>query len=545
MAVRKTRAQLPPEVDDENESGWPEPQERRQESLTPITQQARPTSVSIPIWEEAPEEGSGGAGSLKIQRVTHEGRIEDLSTLPAGTSQDQLVSTYKQAGTYHVMPITSFGQPLRQFPYKIVIPEDHPVLLRLRASQNAGNFTGSPLGYDPTIPKVVEVLERELQALREQIAKREVEIKLERDRLAEERDRVAQERLSLAVQTVTDNNEMQSKILERAHERDSVAQSSIVQILAQQQAAADANHVRQLASLKQEQEYRLEMIRAQMEADRAKAVLEREERGRREKEEREDRIRRDKEDQAERDAREDRRQSDEERRRDQDRAHNQAMLQMMKAQNDPLGGLVQTITKLEPVSDLLRGLLGGKDKDEDDKPKTWVESLAGIATAVINGQVEIAKARAMSGGMEEELSEEEEQALLAQQQQPQIPQQATAPAAPAQGPPVPQGPLVVLTPAQMTQAAVAERTKGMDPALQKAGRRAIKALVEQLRATPDGEWIGKIVAALQADGSIFHYVSAVGLRTASKEAGADDDLAGRITATIDASGLVPPSVPRN
>ena len=79
---------------------------------------------------------------------------------------------------------------------------------------------------------------------------------------------------------------------------------------------------------------------------------------------------------------------------------------------------------------------------------------------------------------------------------------------------------------------------------QRAARNAIRALVRNIRSTPAEKWAEAVAVAVQNEMAIYGYCSQVTIRYALKEGGADDLLAEKMIAAIDASGLVPADLPR-
>ena len=83
---------------------------------------------------------------------------------------------------------------------------------------------------------------------------------------------------------------------------------------------------------------------------------------------------------------------------------------------------------------------------------------------------------------------------------------------------------------------------GLSMAMQKRARKAIRTLVRKLGGTKKEDWFGHIAAAIQNEIGIYHYVKAVTVRAALLEAGADEELAGRVTEAMRESGMIPSDV---
>ena len=83
---------------------------------------------------------------------------------------------------------------------------------------------------------------------------------------------------------------------------------------------------------------------------------------------------------------------------------------------------------------------------------------------------------------------------------------------------------------------------GLSMAMQKRARKAIRTLVRKLGGTKKEDWFGHIAAAIQNEIGIYHYVKAVSVRAALLEAGADEELAGRVTEAMRESGMIPSDV---
>jgi hypothetical protein len=127
------------------------------------------------------------------------------------------------------------------------------------------------------------------------------------------------------------------------------------------------------------------------------------------------------------------------------------------------------------------------------------------------------------------------------------------------GPPVPQlaepglaapATAPVAAPAAPTAAEVVSRSlsevaseKGLQLKAQKAARVAIRNLVRDLSNTTEEKWEQIIAMAIQNELAIYHYVRAISVKSALREAGAADELANKIIETMRKSPLVPTDMP--
>ena len=84
---------------------------------------------------------------------------------------------------------------------------------------------------------------------------------------------------------------------------------------------------------------------------------------------------------------------------------------------------------------------------------------------------------------------------------------------------------------------------GLSLPTQKRARKAIRTLVRKLANSKPEDWTAAIATAISNEIGIYHYVKAVTVRSALKEAGADDDLSDRVCDAMKESGMVPDDVP--
>ena len=79
--------------------------------------------------------------------------------------------------------------------------------------------------------------------------------------------------------------------------------------------------------------------------------------------------------------------------------------------------------------------------------------------------------------------------------------------------------------------------------MQRAARGALRGLVNTLKGVANvDEWIGPITIALTSEPAVYHYIQAVSVRVAVKEAGGDDAFATRVIDTLRTSSIVPPDL---
>ena len=84
---------------------------------------------------------------------------------------------------------------------------------------------------------------------------------------------------------------------------------------------------------------------------------------------------------------------------------------------------------------------------------------------------------------------------------------------------------------------------GLSLPTQKRARKAIRTLIRKLSSSKAEDWTGIIATAISNEIGIYHYVKAVTVRSALKEAGADDELCDRVCDAMKESGMVPDDVP--
>jgi hypothetical protein len=356
----------------------------------------------------------------------------------------------------------------------------------------------------------------------------------------------------------------------------------------------EADHKRQREREEAEMRLRLEREEAARKYDQAKLEIdaklkaEREELERRERREREDAERRERwlsEERARRETREGQeareREAERSRQHDRmlkelevqaqrDREHAERMIQMSKMElesksnaqsSDVLGSAAKMLAQfgIEP-SEILPRILGMKqgDDDEDEKPSPWAAALPSVIGVI--GDIARAAAQSKSAQAAQQEAEARRATAMLPPPPPQralpppgmmygppaaqqgaepvaVPQQASgAPAAPAAAP---------TTPAQEVARSLSEvaSEKGLQLKAQKAARVALRNLVRDLGNTTEEKWEQLIALAIQNELAIYHYVRAVSVKSALREAGASEDLANKIIESMRKSPLVPTDMP--
>ena len=80
--------------------------------------------------------------------------------------------------------------------------------------------------------------------------------------------------------------------------------------------------------------------------------------------------------------------------------------------------------------------------------------------------------------------------------------------------------------------------------VRKKAREAIRELVTAVRSTPEAQWQATITTGIMRTPQIVSYITAATIRLALLEAGADAPLAQKIIDAVNATGIVPDSIPR-
>lgn len=250
-----------------------------------------------------------------------------------------------------------------------------------------------------------------------------------------------------------------------------------------------------------------------------------------------------------------------------DREHAERMVAMAKMDlesktnaqsSDVLGSAAKMLGQfgIEP-NEILPRLLGLKqnEEEEEEKPSPWAAAIPAIAGVV----AEVARAAAQSKAAQ--AAQQEVEARRAASMLPARP--ALPPPGMMYGPPVPQqaqpmplseplaqqapvmAPVESVPPPQPEAKSLSEvaAEKGLNLKAQKAARVALRTLVRDIGNSSDDKWEQLIAMAIQNEMAIYHYVRAVSVRSALREAGASDDLGARIVEAMRRSPLVPPDMP--
>lgn len=265
--------------------------------------------------------------------------------------------------------------------------------------------------------------------------------------------------------------------------------------------------------------------------------------------------------------------------KERDREHAERMLTLSQREMESkgLGSLTELVPKatgllrdfgLEPA-DLMGRLLGG----QEETTSGWMESLPkmlGVASEVVKAGL------AAKGGMPaipgmggpaalpppqmdmEAMMYQQQMAAMQQQQQQQtlrprrrpMPQRPAHPQPPEQEarrprPPAPQEEMVQTAGAPEAEQAVADapqKAGGMKLRDQRTARNALRKLVRRMVRADPSEWEAKIAGAIAAEISIYHYIQAVGLKSAIAESGGDMDFIAALTASLKASEMVPADI---
>lgn len=250
-----------------------------------------------------------------------------------------------------------------------------------------------------------------------------------------------------------------------------------------------------------------------------------------------------------------------------DREHAERMLQMSKLElesknnaqsSDVLGSAARMLGQfgIEPSSILPR-LLGVKqpgEEEEEEKASPWAAALP----AVVGVIGDIARAAAQSKAAQaaqQEVEARREAAMLP----PPAPRMALPPPGMMYGPPIgaptaepvpveaapaapAPAPAPVPTPEAKSLSEVATE-RGLNLKAQKAARVALRTLVRDIGNTTEEKWEQLIAMAIQNEMAIYHYVRAVSVKSALREAGASEELANRVIEAMRKSPLVPPDMP--
>lgn len=249
-----------------------------------------------------------------------------------------------------------------------------------------------------------------------------------------------------------------------------------------------------------------------------------------------------------------------------DREHAERMISMAKMElesknnaqsSDVLGSAAQMLSKfgIEP-NEILPRLLGVKqgDEEEEEKPSPWMAALP----AVVGVIGDIARAAAQSKAAQaaqQEVQARREVAMMPPPRAlpppgmmygPPVPppaQPVPVQAAPvAEAAPVAPAPAPAPTPEAKSLSEIAAE-RGLNLKAQKAARVALRTLVRDLGNSAEEKWEQLIAVAIQNEMAVYHYVRAVSVKSALREAGASEELANRVIDAMRRSPLVPTDMP--
>lgn len=246
-----------------------------------------------------------------------------------------------------------------------------------------------------------------------------------------------------------------------------------------------------------------------------------------------------------------------------DREHSERMLQMSKMEleskqnaqsSDVLGSAAKMLSQfgIQP-SEILPRLLGIKQgEEEEEKPSMWVTAIPAIAGVVAEVARAAAQAKAAQSAQQEVAARREVSMMTARPALPP-PGMMYGPPVPQQAAPVPvpvpvaelAAPVAAPSPAALEAKSLSEvaTEKGLNLKAQKAARVALRTLVRDLGNSAEEKWEQIIAMSIQNELAIYHYVRAVSVRSALREAGAPEELGARIVESMRKSPLVPSDLP--
>lgn len=566
--------------DAEEEWEWPTAMAARgrqhwaasQDTALPYSSQSAPPP---PLWEGPPPRLIADVPEAAVQfsvQWLDNGRPQDLGFISVDANEFDLIRMFGKAGTYRLWPINMNGERLTSEPYVKDISEAHQAFRRMHGSTNGGSAAGVML------PSQMWEYMQQALLLQREAADRAAKEAAEARRMAQEAiERAAKERLSVATQNTTQIMDLQERIIAQDAERQERFLMRWVEIQREREQAEARLHELRLKELEaqqrqREQEHQRELERIRQEAqERREAELAAREREReweqqRRMEERQDMQRRERE-----------REEWLNRRMDLEREATKERIALITAKteaNDPFKLVERIIGKKDELLGLAAGL--GIDFSKVFSSGTLADTIARSVDKMVEGVIELKKLDVLGGTDDEEgettytfklengqqirVTESQLLQLVAQQQQSAAANQLPGPPAAGAADDVAGdvqsdaarynlGPQVPSAQAQPTQAqpTQAQRpvTSTLPAAVQKAGRKAVRLCLSDLRKAqhPD-QWIGIIVRHLKEHDALVPYLRDVSISGALREAGAEDSLIEQIIERVDASGMVPPDVPR-
>lgn len=578
------RDELPPEPEPEPEHTW------RPQPAPPFTYGETFAQPPPFLGDAPPMVATVPKDAVQfIVKVDDNGRQQELGRISTRATHEHLIERFYnalyQGGTVYLFPIDMTNRLLchPNEPFTVDISLHHEAIRRVAAKRQhaAGGQPGQPLppaGLDiqSLLAQQAKIFQDQLDRIREDNARRDTEIKDREVRLARQEEKLAEQKLAMAVTTADTQNNFTEKVHDatvKGHESAVGMMNSMFQnSIAQQNAFFAAQATATAASAQAERE-RIQASNdaalARIDAERAS---ERDRTDAREKEEARRRADRLKEEEQFRRDREEWQNKAHERELGAQRDHANQTLKLIEATkdaSDPMKMLTTLAVTAAPVlkaigvdpkdlGELVRGAIGGGSKGG------WLDAVTSVAEKLADTAVEMKKL-----DMEAGADNEDDELIVVQT--PQGPMQVTKgqlKAFQAQGgqpPPqqLPAPPPVVNNNADLnippwpqgTPGVPAERTVGgqaqpaptaanpgdnLPPQVQRAGRKAARAIVEGLAQASDKVSTG-LVLLNEHKAALEPYVRVVGVRFALNEAGAAEPLIAEIVTLI--KPVLPADIP--
>jgi hypothetical protein len=510
------------------------------------------SDISIPIWEDATS-FEGGAYQLRVQRQNPDGSRSDLGHIAASSSEDALIATWPQAGTFYIMPVDEHGVSLRDRPYKRVIDSDH-LKLRTFLAQTGGADTGG--GGGGAAMAVVMQMMKQMQAdsAEERRLSRERDIALE-----SKAARIDEMKVAMLIERESQGIELQTKIMEDHARRNDHAQNQLMQFMEASRLAREsesrAETTRRDDAVREERERRQEDTERRLESERSQREMMRiqlqADADRREQAAKEQTQRYHEQMERERRMAEDRRTQDREeqqRSRDRDAEFNRDRLEQMRGEKNPL----QSVMDLGAMfgmngQDMLEKVMGAGQKSA-------LESLASTAGDVFKSVAASGGLGGLMGGQQAEFDDSDAVAVklpdgnvimvpreeLAAIVQPPQPTQIAPQHQQQQVPDVIDGLSVFgKSESEMVQNGTTPIVEAKPATVKvpvkvaKPARKAMRMLVGELAGCEQAEWVARIVKTATTTPEVVEYLQAVTVRGALAEAGAEDSLITAVLINLD------------
>ena len=564
--------------------------------------------VRIPIWEDSHRYNNGAyrvsVSRVTPEGITSSLGFMPADS----SEDNVIARGQGAPGTYLVMPVDEHGEALRQQPYRRTVDAQHPAVMRYVASTASGvgnsqmAMMAAPSGgMSPEMlgffQNVLLGKDAERDEIRADMRARDSEINRVREASSKMQLAVATDhtRNALSVQqSMLDadrarQDHVRDRELEQQKERAAAdtasreaeaerAQTFYGAMLAQQRVAAEADQARRDDEAKRrEEDLRRREMQMLDDAKRRDSWAREQERSRMERAERE---------------------------RSRDQEHMKLMVSLLEKQHaasDPFAALTQMIERTGPLKEMLPQLFGSAPT----APQGVMGLITTVVTEGMRTFTEMQRIQAGSGELEPEdaglleqmpMSPElqaqlsaagqmpmltdqgvpmtEDQIFAVQQQQAQAQHaqaahaeqqrrmaafasptasvQALTPAAPTDpgvgAPAQVVDAQVVVAPPTFDPGAVVvalpDAVKRVPPVVRKKAREAIREMVATLKKLPKVQWQGAITASIMQTPQVIAYITAATIRAAMMEGGADAEFAAQVVASIDASGLVPATIPR-